>query len=84
MRTLEWKLRMLTGFSSTTQVDGRSQFEGKSTHDLRFMVSIGIIISVMSIRQNGTGKYTVHPRVQVRCEQTSSIPRHGRVGRGRE
>jgi hypothetical protein len=32
MRTLEWKLRMLTDFSSTTQVDGRSQFEGKSTY----------------------------------------------------
>ena len=52
--------------------------------DLRFMVSIGIITHSMSIRQNGTGKYTVHPRVQVCCEQTSSIPRHGRVGRGRE
>jgi len=38
-----------------------------------------------SIRQNGTGKYTVHSnRVRVCCEQTSSIPRHGRVGRGRE
>ena len=92
MRTLEWKLRMLTDFSSTTQVGGRS-LQGKSdslTYAVRpFKRSRSALV------HNKYSEWTSDKMALastlctlIECKsvakQTSSIPRHGRVGRGRE